>query len=186
MSKNFKNVVFASIFAIATFGSMQVASAAAPNNKNTQIDQGKTTDNGGVRNKVRDTCTDEQNCVKRDRSVRSDRLGENRFRVGRVNRDRQFDGRRQERRRNKSLNFQFYFGGFYYPQPYWQYRNDRYGYNRISCAEGRRIVAERGYNRVRIVECNGRQFTYTGRRYGIDYRFGLNSRSGVVVSRREI
>jgi hypothetical protein len=56
--------------------------------------------------------------------------------------DWKFDSSKHQRRRHKDATFRFYFGGFWYPQPYWQ------GYGlvggRIGCAEGRSIVRERG------------------------------------------
>jgi len=91
-----------------------------------------------------------------------------------------FDPNRHQRRRSKSATFRFYFDGYWYPQPYWQiYVGPR---NRISCGEGRSIVAER-FNRVRVVECNGGTYTYLGRRQGDTYRILLNARSGRIVGR---
>lgn len=99
-----------------------------------------------------------------------------------------FDPNRHERRRTKSVRFRFFFGGYWYPEPYWTYGayGPYMGYaGRVSCGEGRHIVAER-YNRVRVVECNGRIYTYLGRRHGDTFRIMLNSRSGRIVGRVEI
>jgi hypothetical protein len=91
-----------------------------------------------------------------------------------------FDRTRHERRRSKSATFRFYFGGYWYPQPYWQiYAARSY---RISCGEGRAIVAQR-FNRVRVIECRGRTYTYRGRRNGETFQILLNSRSGRIVGR---
>ena len=99
--------------------------------------------------------------------------------------DWKYDNNRHQRRRSKDARFRFYFGGFYYPQPYW----DNAGYvdapYRISCGEGRDIVSER-FNRVRVVECSGRTFTYVGRRNGNTFQVVLSSRSGRVISADEI
>lgn len=99
--------------------------------------------------------------------------------------DWKFDSGRHQRRRSKDTTFRFYFGGFWYPQPYWDepyYVDTSYG---ISCREGRNIVSER-FNRVRVVECSGRTFTYIGRRHGDDFQVVLNSRSGRIISAREL
>lgn len=90
-----------------------------------------------------------------------------------------FGSNRHERRRHKDNQFRFYFGGFWYPQPYWL------GYGlvspRLSCGEGRAIVRDRGFNRVRTLECQGRTFTYLGHRHGDTYRILVNSRTGRIA-----
>jgi hypothetical protein len=91
-----------------------------------------------------------------------------------------FDSNRHERRRSRDARFRFFFNGFWYPEPYWL------GYGvvvnpRISCGEGRHIVRNRGFNRVRTVECQGRTYTYLGRQHGDDFRVLLNSRTGRVI-----
>jgi hypothetical protein len=97
--------------------------------------------------------------------------------------DWKFDPNRHQRRRNKSTTFRFYFGGYWYPQPYWEIYSVRP--YRISCGEGRAIVAER-FNRVRVVECRGGIYTYLGRRQGDTFRVLVNSRSGRIVGRAMI
>ncbi|HTN96051.1 MAG TPA: hypothetical protein VL101_03660 [Nordella sp.] len=96
-----------------------------------------------------------------------------------------FDPNREHRRRSKNATYRFYFGGYYYPQPYWEAYGESYGMRpgyRVSCGEGRGIVAER-FSRVRVVECNGGTYTYMGRRSGDTYRILLNSRTGRIVGR---
>jgi len=80
----------------------------------------------------------------------------------------------------------FYLDGFYYAQPYWM--GDSYGIQayRVSCGQGRRIVDDSGYNRVRTIECGGGTFTYMGRRDGDTFRIFLNSRTGRIVGRQEV
>lgn len=90
-----------------------------------------------------------------------------------------FDPSRHERRRSKSATFRFYYQGYWYPQPYWTIY---IGPRRVSCGEGRAIVAER-FNRVRVVECRGGTYTYLGRRSGDTYRVLLNARTGRIVGR---
>lgn len=50
--------------------------------------------------------------------------------------------------------------------------------HRITCAEGRRIVDHRGFNRVRATDCSPRYYHYTARRHGKLYRIKFDSRSG--------
>jgi hypothetical protein len=91
-----------------------------------------------------------------------------------------FDPNRHERRRDKDNEFRFYFGGFWYPQPYWL----GYGLGvpyRISCGEGRAIVRDRGFHRVRTIECRGPTYTYLGRRHGDTFRVLVNSRRGRII-----
>jgi hypothetical protein len=94
-----------------------------------------------------------------------------------------FDSNRHQRRRSKNATFRFYLDGYWYAQPYWQiYAARPY---RISCGEGRTIVAQR-FNRVRVVECRGGTYTYLGRRQGETFRILLNSRTGRIVGRMMI
>lgn len=100
-------------------------------------------------------------------------------RVKQTQSDWRFDANRHERRRNKDDRFRFFFGGFWYPEPYW-----RYGLvinPRVSCGEGRLIVRDRGFRRVRTVECRGRTYTYLGRRHGDTFRVILSSRTGRII-----
>jgi hypothetical protein len=95
-----------------------------------------------------------------------------------------FDPNRHQRRKSKSATFRFFYNGYYYPQPYW---TEVYvvGPGRISCGEGRAIVAQR-FNRVRVVECRGGTYTYLGRREGDTFRIIVNSRTGRIVGRSMI
>jgi hypothetical protein len=51
----------------------------------------------------------------------------------------------------------------------------------VSCGEGRAIVRDRGFNRVRTIECRGATFTYLGRRHGNDYKVMVNARTGRIA-----
>jgi hypothetical protein len=57
--------------------------------------------------------------------------------------------------------------------------------NRISCADGRAIVAKR-FNRVRVAECKGGTYTYFGRRNGATFRVLVDRRTGRVIGRAPI
>jgi hypothetical protein len=93
--------------------------------------------------------------------------------------DWRFDSNRHERRRKKDDRFRFFFGGFWYPEPYWSY--GLVVRPRIGCREGREILFDRGFRRVRVVECAGRTYTYIGRRHGDPFRILLSARSGRIV-----
>src|SRR5688572_10669945 len=94
--------------------------------------------------------------------------------------DWKFDANRHERRRQKDATFRFHFGGYWYPEPYWLGYGLRVNL-RISCGEGRLILRDRGFNRVRPIECRGRTYTYFGRRQGDTFRVILNARNGRIV-----
>jgi hypothetical protein len=100
------------------------------------------------------------------------------------NRNWRYDPQRHRRSRDRDATFRFYFGGYYYPERYWDAPVVVIG-NRVSCREGREIVDDSGFNRVRTVECSGRNYTYMGRRHGDTFRIVLNSRNGRIVSVRE-
>lgn len=66
--------------------------------------------------------------------------------------------------------------GFY--RPYYRFR--------ISCWEGRDSVREAGFRNVRAIDCNGSRYSYEARRRGDSFIVSVNSRSGRIVSVREI
>jgi hypothetical protein len=95
-----------------------------------------------------------------------------------------FDPKKHRRSRHRDDEFRFRFGAFWYPVPYWLGPAYTYGLvinDRLGCGEGRAIVRDRGFYRVRIVECRGRIYTYLGRRHGDTFRVLLNSRNGRIV-----
>ncbi len=97
-----------------------------------------------------------------------------------------FDPNRHERRRHRDRRFRFFFGGFWYPEPYWDefygyYDDDYIGPYGVSCREGAEIVAERFY-RVRILDCHGSVFAYLGLRYGQTFEIELSSLTGRILN----
>jgi hypothetical protein len=58
------------------------------------------------------------------------------------------------------------------------------GRSGITCGQGRRIVERRGFRNVRVRSCQGRIFTYSGRRRGNDFRIEVRRRDGQIVSVR--
>jgi hypothetical protein len=98
----------------------------------------------------------------------------------------QFNPDRHNRRRGRNDLFRFFFNGYYYDRPYWQQGYYEPRYSRISCGEGRRIVADDDYLRVRTVECVGTTFTYQARRGGHTYRVYVNSRRRVISGRTRL
>jgi hypothetical protein len=101
----------------------------------------------------------------------------------------QFDPNRHERRRYRDKRFHFFFGGFWYPEPYWDefygYYDDYIESHGVSCQEGAEIVAERFY-RVRIIDCYGGVFTYRGLRYGATFEIELSALTGTILNAHEI
>jgi hypothetical protein len=141
-------------------------------------------------------CVGNQNCEpgdnrremrRRDRGD-DDRVGDSnrRNRDQRTARNWRYDPDRHHRRSHRDSRFRFEFGGYWYDQPYWDRPTISLSIGRIGCGEGRDIVDDSGFNRVRVVECSGRNYTYLGRRAGDTYRVVLNSRSGRIVSVRPI
>lgn len=104
----------------------------------------------------------------------------------RVDRNRQarndwkYDSHRHKRSRNKDARYRYYYGGYWYLEPYWNVPI----YSRVSCGEGRSIVNDSGFYRVRTIECSGRNYTYSAHRRGDVFRVAINSRTGEIVSVR--
>jgi hypothetical protein len=59
---------------------------------------------------------------------------------------------------------------------------DSYG---ISCDDGIDQVREAGFYKVRALSCEGRRYTYKGRRDGYKYIIKVSRRSGDIVSVQE-
>lgn len=102
-----------------------------------------------------------------------------------------YDSNRHQRRHSRDNRFRYYFDGFWYAQPYWDQPDDYYddgddydSYG-VSCREGARIVSRR-FLRVRIVDCDGRIYTYLGKRRGYTFEIKLNSRTGRIVDAERI
>jgi hypothetical protein len=93
--------------------------------------------------------------------------------------DWKFDPKKHKRSRHKDDTFRFFLGGFWYAQPYWQ--GYGIGMGRISCREGSMILRDRGFYRVRPIECQGRTYTYFGRRHGDSVRILLSARNGRII-----
>jgi hypothetical protein len=68
----------------------------------------------------------------------------------------------------------------YYPR-----FNQRHRY-RISCWQGKERVQWAGFRRVRVLDCDGARYSYKARRGGDSFIISVNSRSGRIVSVREI
>ncbi|MBI2719721.1 MAG: hypothetical protein HY245_09575 [Rhizobiales bacterium] len=66
----------------------------------------------------------------------------------------------------------WYGPGYYGPHYRW----------RLTCAEGRRIVDRRDYDRVRAIDCRPRYYYYRASKAGRWYIVGLDSVTGRIVS----
>ena len=57
---------------------------------------------------------------------------------------------------------------------------------RISCAEGARLIRNRGFRDVTRTDCRGRNFTYEASRRGRRYQVVVRARDGRVVDYRRL
>ncbi len=69
-----------------------------------------------------------------------------------------------------------YYQPYYRPVPVYRPR-PRY-VNR--CNRARRIIRNRGYYRIRAIDCSGRRFTFHAKRGGVWYRLRVKARSGHI------
>jgi hypothetical protein len=69
------------------------------------------------------------------------------------------------------------------PRHYPRYDDDydRYG---ISCEEGRDMVRDSGFRKVRSLDCDGPRYSYRARRGGDTFIVRVSSRSGNIISVR--
>ena len=76
--------------------------------------------------------------------------------------------------------------GIGFGEPYYGYRaypdEGFYPFHRrrMSCWQARQLVRDRGFNRVRAIECNGRIYTFRGMRRGHHFVIKVNARTGAV------
>jgi hypothetical protein len=68
----------------------------------------------------------------------------------------------------------------YYPR-----FNQRHRY-RISCWQGKERVQWAGFRKVRAVDCDGARYSYRASKRGDSFIISVNSRSGRIISVREI
>jgi hypothetical protein len=95
--------------------------------------------------------------------------------------DWKYDSRKHKRRAYKDDAFRFHHGGYWYAQPYWLVGYGFGGNDRMSCREGRALLRDRGFYRVRPLDCSGRTFSYLGHRHGDTFRVLVSSRTGRIV-----
>src|SRR5262245_5724618 len=63
-----------------------------------------------------------------------------------------------------------YYDDYYSQRPYWK----------MSCWQAKQLVRDRGFYRVRTIECNGRVYTFEAVRHGRIVLVNVNSRTGAV------
>jgi len=69
-----------------------------------------------------------------------------------------------------------YGGGYHAPAP-------SYGHGRryrVSCGQVRRKLRNRGYYRIRSVDCSGSRYTFHAKRHGAWYKIRVKSRNGYI------
>ncbi len=78
-----------------------------------------------------------------------------------------------------------YYGGGYYPAPHYGggYYAPRPVY-RKTCGQIRRKLRNRGYYRIRSVDCSGSRYTFHAKRGGQWFRLRVKSRSGYIYKVR--
>ena len=152
---------------------------------NRKVRRAQDEDSGNVRRRNR-----ESNEGQYGDSQTSDEQDEPTRRVRRAQSDWKFDSSKHRRHRHRDNEYRYEFGGFWYPEPYWESGgyglNGGYSTDRLSCRSGRDMVSDRGFYRIRTVECEGRTYTYLGKRHGDTFRILVSSRSGRIVSVRPL
>lgn len=56
----------------------------------------------------------------------------------------------------------------------------------ISCAQGQRLIQNRGFRNVRRIDCRGRTYIYHARRGNSRFEIALSARTGRVVDFRRL
>jgi hypothetical protein len=97
-----------------------------------------------------------------------------------------YDPKRHERRRKRDDRFRYEWNGYWYSEPYWWYDFNNWRPYRVSCGEGRLILLDRGFRRVRPIRCQGRTYSYLARRYGETFRIIMHSRTGRILRVRPV
>ena len=59
-------------------------------------------------------------------------------------------------------------------------------HHRIACADGRSIVRDHGYYRVKPLDCRGGTFAYLGQRHGSSFRVLVSARTGRILKAKSI
>lgn len=97
---------------------------------------------------------------------------------------------------NAKVNVDLYFGGFgpgYYEPAYPVYEEPRYVPRRpryvesygVSCEDGRDLVRDSGFRKVRAIDCSGKRYTYRARQNGDTFIVKVSRRSGNIISVQE-
>lgn len=142
-------------------------------NRAEQPNRTQKPDNSNAGKKMKGDADKRRDVNRNDDNDRVDRKREARS-------DWKYDSNRHKRNRNKDARYRYYYGGYWYLEPYWTGPVN----TRMSCGEGRAIINDSGFNRVRTIECEGRNYTYAARRKGDTFRVSVNSRTGEIVSVR--
>jgi hypothetical protein len=68
-----------------------------------------------------------------------------------------------------------HYGYGVYPDTYYPYHR-----RKLSCWQARQLVRDRGFRRVRTLECNGRVYTFRALRRGRPVTVSVNARTGAM------
>jgi len=69
----------------------------------------------------------------------------------------------------------YYYGYGAYPDVYYPYHR-----RKLSCWQARELVRDRGFRRVRTIECFGRIYTFRAMRLGHPVTINVNARTGAM------
>jgi hypothetical protein len=93
---------------------------------------------------------------------------------------------------NAKVNVDLYLGGlgpgYYepaypvYEEPRYEHRRPRYEYSGISCEDGRDLVRDSGFRKVRAIDCDGKRYSYKARQHGDTFIVKVSRRSGNIIS----
>ena len=59
--------------------------------------------------------------------------------------------------------------------------NEATMHKRLACADGRAILRDHGYYRVKSIDCHGGTYTYVGYRHGTGFRVLVSAHTGRIL-----
>ena len=78
------------------------------------------------------------------------------------------------------LGTPYYGGGYYAPRPHYYAPRPYYAPRVSYCSKARRKIRNRGYYKIRAIDCSGSRYTFHAKRGGVWFRLRLKARSGYI------